>query len=78
MLGRPALIAVLAGLVAGIGYPLVDIALACRAATSEACVWGKAYFPLTLSLSVVIVGGGVAGLVYAVMRRRRRKSNDVI
>ena len=75
---RSALVAVLAGLAAGIGYPFVDIALACRVPTSEACVWGKAYFPLTLGLSVVLVGGGVAGLVYVVMmwRRGRRKSND--
>ena len=76
-MSRPALIAVLTGLVAGIGYPFVDVALACRLPTSEACVWGKAYFPLSLGLSVVLVGGVVAGLVYAgLMWRRRRKSND--
>lgn len=75
--GRPALVAVLAGLVAGVGYPFVDVALACRVPASEACVWGKAYFPLTLGLSVVMVGGGVAGLVYAGLTWfRRRKSND--
>ena len=69
---------VLVGLLAGVGYPFVDIAIACRVPTSEACVWGKAYFPLTLSLSVVIVGGTVAGLVYAgLMWRRRRQSNNV-
>ena len=54
------IIAVLVGLLAGVGYPFVDIAIACRVPTSEACVWGKAYFPLTLVLSVVIVGGTVA------------------
>ena len=69
---RSALTAILTGLVAGIGYPFVDIALACRVSTSEACVWGKAYFPLTLGLSIVLVGGGVAGVVYAGLMWRRR------
>jgi len=75
---RSALItAFLVGLLAGVGYPFVDLAVACRVPTSEGCVWGKAYFLLTLSLSLVIVGGTVAGLVYAgLMRRRRRRSNN--
>lgn len=71
------LTALAAGLIAGVGYPLVDVALACRAPVSEACVWGKAYLPLTLGLSVVIVGGSVTGLLYAVlMWRRGRQSRD--
>lgn len=71
------LVALAVGLVAGIGYPVVDVALACRVPISEACVWGKAYFPLTLGLSVVLVGGVVTGSLYAVfMRRRRRDSRD--
>ena len=69
--------ALFVGLLAGVGYPFVDVALACRLPTSEACVWGKAYFPLTLGLSVVMVGGAVAGLLYAaLMWRRRRQSGD--
>jgi hypothetical protein len=76
MRGRraPLLIALLAGSVVGIGYPYLDLALACRVSDSEACVWGKAYFPLTLTISVVILGGIAAGLVYAalVWRRNRR------
>lgn len=65
------------GLVVGAGYPFVDVALACRAPTSEACVWGKAYFPLTLSVSVVVLGGVVTGLLYAVLIwHRRRQSRD--
>lgn len=71
---RSALVtALLVGLLAGVGYPFVDIAVACRVPTSEACVWGKAYFPLTLSLSVVIVGGTVTWLVYAGLMWRRRR-----
>lgn len=67
------LIALAAGLLAGIGYPLVDLALSCRVPDSEACVWGKAYLPLSFALSVVIVGGAIAGLLYAVLARRGRE-----
>lgn len=62
---------VAAGLSAGIGYPLVSVALACRAPRSEACVWGKAYLPLHLAVSVVVVGGIVTGLCHGVLSRRR-------
>ena len=68
----PFLTALCVGLTAGIGYPFVDVALACRVPMSEACVWGKAYFPLTLGLSVLVLGGAVTGLLYAVLMRRRR------
>ena len=68
----PLLTALVFGLIAGLGYPVVDIAIACRTSVSEACVWGKAYFPLTLGLSVLLLGGLVTGLVYAVLRGRRR------
>ncbi len=70
----PFLTALSAGLAAGIGYPLVDVALACRAPISEACVWGKAYLPLTLGVSVVVLGGAVTGLLYALLIWRRRRS----
>jgi hypothetical protein len=70
---RASLLAALSiGLVVGIGYPFVDLALACRAPASEACVWGKAYFPLTLGASVLLLGGGVTGLLYAVLPSRRK------
>jgi hypothetical protein len=68
------LIALSVGLAAGIGYPFVSVGLACRVPVSEACVWGRAYFPLTLAVSVVIVGGGVTGLLYAVLSWRRGKA----
>jgi hypothetical protein len=81
MLSRrfPFLTALCVGLIVGAAYPFVDIGLACRAPTSEACVWGKAYFPLTLSVSVVILGGVVTGLLYAVLiwRCRRQRPRRV-
>ena len=82
MLSRrfPFLTALSVGLMAGVGYPFVDVALACRVPTSEACVWGKAYFPLTLGVSVVLVGGTVTGLLYAVLiwRRRQQSRNGAV
>jgi hypothetical protein len=75
----PFLTALCVGLAVGVGYPLVDLGLACRVPTSEACVWGKAYFPLTLGISVVILGGVVTGLLYAVLIwRHRRQSEDAL
>lgn len=78
MLGRrfPFLTALCVGLTVGIGYPFVDITLACRAPISEACVWGKAYLPLTLSVSVVLLGGSVTGLLYAVLIWRHPPRDD--
>ena len=72
------LIALALGFLAGIAYPLIDLALACRTPTSEACVWGKAYLPLTLGASLVIVGGIVTVLAYILLARKRRPGlNDV-
>jgi hypothetical protein len=78
MLSRrfPFLTALCVGLIVGAGYPFVDVGLACRTPTSEACVWGKAYLPLTLGVSVVVLGGVVTGLLYAVLIWRRRPSRD--
>jgi hypothetical protein len=62
------------GLLAGVAYPFIDLALACRERGSEACVWGRAYLPLTLGVSVVIVGGLVAAAVYALLAWKRRSN----
>jgi hypothetical protein len=61
-------IAVASGLTAGAGYPLIELVFACRVPLSEACVWGKAYLPVALAMSLVLLGGLVAGLVYAWLR----------
>ena len=74
----PFLTALSVGLIVGVAYSFVDVAVACSVPISEACVWGKAYLPLTLSISVVVLGGVVTGLLYAVLVwRRRRESRDV-
>jgi len=72
--------ALVAGLLAGVGFAAVDFAIDCRAPSSEACFWAKYLFPLSMGLSVVVVGGVVAGLAYAGLRwfRRRQSSNDSV
>jgi hypothetical protein len=44
-----------------LGLPLLDLWRDCRAPSSEACVWGRAYLPLTLAL------GGAIAVVIAVV-----------
>jgi hypothetical protein len=36
--------------------PYVELAVKCREPTSEACVWGKAYLPLTRPVYFVLFG----------------------
>lgn len=62
------IVAIVLGLAAGVGYPFADLALSCRAPTSEACVWAKAYLPFTVGLSVVMIGVPITALVYAGVR----------
>jgi hypothetical protein len=69
-----ALRSLLVGVIVGVGYPFIDLAISCRLPASEACVWGKAYLPLTLGLSVVLLGGLSAGLTYAWLAWRRNRS----
>jgi hypothetical protein len=68
----PLLVALATWLVVGVGYPYLDLTLACRKPESEACVWGAAYFPLTMGVSLTVVGGLSAGVVYAVVLWRQR------
>ena len=74
---RSALFAALAlGLLAGVAYPLAEVALECRRPSSEECFWAKELFLPTLVFSIAIVGGAVGGLAYAALAwtaRRRAK-----
>jgi hypothetical protein len=76
----PLLVAIVTWLFVGIGYPYLNLALACRIPSSEACVWGKAYFPLTIGLSLTLLGGLAAGVVYAILvwRRRQQGGDDTV
>ena len=63
--------ALAAGLLLGVGIPLVELWVECRQPTSEACVWDRALLGVSLSVGAVL--GLVAGTVaYFVVRSLRR------
>ncbi|HEX2548007.1 MAG TPA: hypothetical protein VHL79_24190 [Ramlibacter sp.] len=53
-----------------VGVPLLDRWHACRVPASEACVWAKAYLPLSFGLWA-IAGLFAAVILYWVLRMRR-------
>jgi hypothetical protein len=55
----------------GAGVPLVERAFKCLEPTSEACVWAKAYLPLSFGLWS-IAGVIVGAIAWFVLRARRR------
>jgi hypothetical protein len=69
---RPFIPALTLGAIVAVAYPFADLAWSCRFPESEACVWGKAYLPLSLVLSVALIGSIVAALTYAILVRRHR------
>jgi hypothetical protein len=58
---------------AGLGHPVLDLLLKCRAPFSEACVWARAYLPLTLGLELLLVGIPVFLLAYWLLGRSQRR-----
>jgi hypothetical protein len=66
------LFALQAGLIVGVTYPFVDLGLTCRAPVTDACLWGKAFLPLTLGASILLLGGMVTGFLYAFLVWRCR------
>ena len=48
----------------------------CRQPSSEGCVWGKAYFPLTLPVETVAFGGLLLAVFALVRVALRRRSSD--
>ena len=72
MTRRGTLVAALAaGLLVGVGIPLVELWAACRRPDSEACVWDRALLGVSLGVGAVL--GLLAGtVVYFVLRSVRR------
>jgi hypothetical protein len=72
-----AITALTVGALLGLGLPLLDLWRDCRVPGSEACVWGRAYLPLTLGLGGVIALL-VAAALYVGLRARasRRRRQD--
>ena len=50
-------------LAVGLAAPHAELWVKCRAPSSEACVWGRAFLPVTIPVYLVVVGG----LTYAVL-----------
>ena len=68
----------LAALAIGMIFPYVELAWKCRAGleTSEACVWGKAYFPLARwvePLIIIPITFGVLTLAMLIIKAIRNR-----
>ncbi len=72
MMRRRFLRIVLAALV-GLAAPYAELAVYCRAPASEACVWGRAYLPLTRPVYFVLFGLLAYAVLSLVARRARRR-----
>ena len=60
------------GLLLGIAVTLANWRLACRVPDSEACVWGRAYLPVSLVLGAA-AGLVLAAVAYGVIRIVRKQ-----
>jgi hypothetical protein len=70
----------LAALAIACATPWVQVQIACRDRFSEACVWGKAYLPLSTKISAVILTPVVFGVLWGIeagARRLRGRSTTV-
>ena len=67
------LIALAVGSLMAFPLPLVEVWYKCREPVSEACVWGKALLPLTLSVFGVfgLLAGVITFLLVRAAQRRR-------
>ena len=71
---RALLVSLSIGLVIAVGVPLVDLWRACRRLDSEACVWGKALWPVSLALWTAI---GICAALVTFFIVRARQQRDV-
>jgi len=66
-----AIVSLVAGFAIGVSLPFVQTWLACGAPASEACVWGKALLPVTVSISAVLFGAIISLALFIVLESRR-------
>lgn len=59
-----AIVSAIVGLAVGVAYPFIDVYVRCRAPGSESCVWAKAFFMLTVAVSVPLIGAVAAAAAY--------------
>jgi hypothetical protein len=69
---RRRLVRAIVALGVGLAAPHVELWVKCRAPSSEACVWGRSYMPLTIPVYLVLFGG-LTYVVLALISRARRK-----
>jgi hypothetical protein len=64
-------VAMVLALLIGAGIPLLERGIKCQQPTSEACVWAKAYLPLSFGLWSI--AGVIAGVIaWFALRPARR------
>ena len=63
------LIATVAGVLAALAVPYGNLWLKCQMPESEACVWSKAYLPLSLGLMALTLGVPVFVVTLVLLRR---------
>jgi hypothetical protein len=63
------LIATAVGVIATLAVPYGNLWLKCQQPASEACIWSKAYLPLSLGLTAVILGVPVFVVTLMLLRR---------
>ena len=72
---RRRLVRAASALAMGLAAPHAELWVKCRAPSSEACVWGRPYLPLTVPVYLVVFGG-LTYLVLALASRARRTRDD--
>ena len=63
---------VAASIAIGLAFPYVELALKCRRPESEACVWAKAYWHLSIWIEppiVAVIGAVVLAIATSIVRR---------
>ena len=63
------LVAVVVGVVAALVVPFGNLWIKCQQPTSEACVWSKAYLPLSIGFTSVMLGIPVFVVTLMLLRR---------
>ena len=57
----------------GLAAPHAELWVKCRAPSSEACVWGRSFMPLTIPVYLVLFGGLTYVVLAFISRARRRR-----
>ena len=73
--GRRVALIVALSIAIGLAYPLLELALKCRRPDSEACVWARAYWHLSIWIEppiVAVIAAIVLAVAIAVVRRASR------